>query len=518
MAAIKIICWSLFALGVDAGKDVGFEGLFKSTSNVTRQCHAASVPSGVDGSFVIAGPGVFEMGKYKFTASTDGYAQFYKFEVSSGQICFSSQTMLTKFWNQSVQTQAVAPGMLFAETDPPRPTCPIYDPLCDDLGGNDNTAVNTVQVGDETLEITDSALATNVDWHSLQVVGAHKFVDKYTSFAHVLTTGSAHPVAVEGGYIALVAEMPLGLGSNYVDFVKMSNADNGLTRTPLVRMKTDSMWYAHSFGITESHAVLPLNIVMEMHLTSGRHNMKDAFQGKWNGLAVLNLKGPVEQEPTIFQVDPFWHTHVANSYEVASEASSSPTIIVDIVTFKGNMFNGPMVILSEILDKTTRDSNTNRGVLKRYTLTPDGNATTKVLSNPNRQFDFPKMNMRYHTKSYCNLYGSEYWHDDESVYSIAVAKLDLCKESKPMYWYRENWYPSEALFVERQGATTEDDGYLMFAALNGETQNSHLVIVNAQDMTEISNTEFQGRLAFTVHAQFLPSKDSFAPKPANFVV
>jgi len=74
------------------------------------------------------------------------------------------------------------------------------------------------------------------------------------------------------------------------------------------------------------------------------------------------------------------------------------------------------------------------------------------------------------------------------------------------YWYREDWYPSEALFVERKGATNEDDGFLLFAALNGKTQNSHFLIVNAVDMSEISNTEFQGRAAFTIHAEFLTKK------------
>jgi len=246
-----------------------------------------------------------------------------------------------------------------------------------------------------------------------------------------------------------------------------------------------------------------------MHLTK-RSPMKNAFVGKWNGLAVLDLKGPALQEPTIFQVDPFWHTHVANSYEIAN-GTSSPTIIIDIVAFPGNMFNGPMVILKELFNKTTRDANPNKGVLKRYTLLPDGTTTTKVLTPTNRQFDFPKMNMRYHTKAYCYLYGTEYWHDDESVYSMAVGKLDVCNESNTTYWYRENWYPSEALFVERDGATTEDDGYLIFAALNGETQNSHFMIVNAKDMTEISNTEFQGHMAFTVHAEFLARKPTKLP-------
>merc|ERR1712032_201208 len=170
-----------------------------------------------------------------------------------------------------------------------------------------------------------------------------------------------------------------------------------------------------------------------------------------------------------------------------------------------------MVVLKELFNKTVRDANTNRGVLKRFILHKDGTSSTYVLSNFNRQFDFVRINPKFQSQPYCYVYGSEYWHDDESVYAIAVGKINLCSGSKPIttYWYRENWYPSEAIFLERTGATAEDDGYLMFTALNGETQNTHFIIANAKDMTEISNTEFQGRVAFTVHAEFLKQPHLF---------
>jgi carotenoid cleavage dioxygenase-like enzyme len=486
--------------GCVAGADVGFEGLFKTTANVSRQCNTAKVPAGIEGDFVIAGPAVFEMGKYKFKAAVDAFGQFYKFEVGSGQVCFSSQTMLTKFWNQSVQANEVAPSMLFSDTEPPRRACPILEPMCDALGGNDNVMINSVRVGNRDLELTDAATATNVDWHSLSVLGAHTFKDTDVKFEHVLTTGSAHPIRVEDGYVAFVHEMPLAVGHHYLDLVKISDSDNGLTRTLLARMEADFGWYVHTFGLTANFAVVPLNVFMKIDASTMLHrsNMADSFTAKMDGIAVLDLKGG-EQKPRIFQVDPFWHTHISNSYEKADGS-----IVIDIVTFTDNMFNGPMTMFDGLMNKTARDNNPNRGVLKRFTLYKDGTTSTSVLSNPHRQFDFVKINQRYQSKPYCYVYGTEYWHDDSSVYSIGVGKLNVCSDSNPVtYWHRENWFPSEALFVEREGATAEDDGYLLFAALNGETQRSHFVIVNAKDMVEISNTEFDGRAAFTVHAQFL---------------
>lgn len=230
-----------------------------------------------------------------------------------------------------------------------------------------------------------------------------------------------------------------------------------------------------------------------------RMDMKDTFVGNWAGVAVLDLNGPVSQEPKIYKTDPFWHTHIANSFE-----QEDGSVVVDIVTFQDSWFQGPMVVKKELLNKTMRDANLNRGVLKRYTLHKDGTSSTDVLSNPKRHFDFTKINPRFQSKPYCYVYGSEYWNDDESVYAIGQGKIDLCSGTKKTtYWYRENWYPSEPTFLPREGSTEEDDGYLLFSALNGETQNSHFVVVNAKDMSEISNTEFHGRAAFTIHGNFL---------------
>jgi carotenoid cleavage dioxygenase-like enzyme len=86
-----------------------------------------------------------------------------------------------------------------------------------------------------------------------------------------------------------------------------------------------------------------------------------------------------------------------------------------------------------------------------------------------------------------------------------VAKHSLCASgplSVAHYWYRENWYPSEVTFVEQAQPKSEDDGWLVFIALEGEQQNSHFVVLNATTMEEVSITSLGFRVTFTAHGQF----------------
>ena len=84
---------------------------------------------------------------------------------------------------------------------------------------------------------------------------------------------------------------------------------------------------------------------------------------------------------------------------------------------------------------------------------------------------------------------------------MAIVKYDLCSGAGKRAWYRRNWYPSEPTFVEAPGAAAEDDGVLVFVALDGARDESALLVLNATSMEEISETSTP-RIGFTTHGQF----------------
>merc|ERR1719446_1710742 len=98
--------------------------------------------------------------------------------------------------------------------------------------------------------------------------------------------------------------------------------------------------------------------------------------------------------------------------------------------------------------------------------------------------------------------------------SLAITRIDTCKKTTK-YWYRPNWYPSEPTFVERDGATDEGDGYLVFSINNGPAHSSNFVVLNATSLEEIVNVPVGTRIPITYHGQFfqdgkpIPMEESY---------
>merc|ERR1740128_1231811 len=86
------------------------------------------------------------------------------------------------------------------------------------------------------------------------------------------------------------------------------------------------------------------------------------------------------------------------------------------------------------------------------------------------QFDFPVINERYRGKRYCVTYG---WSAFD--YSrTALVKKNVCDSTQDKVWYVENHYSTEPWFMERPGATDEEDGVVLSLVFDGEAEQSYL--------------------------------------------
>merc|ERR1711908_157655 len=62
---------------------------------------------------------------------------------------------------------------------------------------NDNTFVNTFEVGGKLLSLTDGPFPLELDPKTLEVIGKYNFEDKLTGFSPGLSS-SAHPLPLPG--------------------------------------------------------------------------------------------------------------------------------------------------------------------------------------------------------------------------------------------------------------------------------------------------------------------------------
>jgi len=84
-------------------------------------------------------------------------------------------------------------------------------------------------------------------------------------------------------------------------------------------------------------------------------------------------------------------------------------------------------------------------------------------------------------------------------------KHDMCSDTLT-YWSSANTYVGEPFFIPAP-AGDEDEGALVFVALDGSTGQSTLKVLDAKTMSEIDGTKFDldGHIPFTAHGNFFPS-------------
>lgn len=84
-----------------------------------------------------------------------------------------------------------------------------------------------------------------------------------------------------------------------------------------------------------------------------------------------------------------------------------------------------------------------------------------------------------------------------------LVKVDvLAKEAR--FWYEENCYPSEPVFVAAPGAENEDDGVVMSSVVGVRSKKSFLLVLDAKTFQELARAVVDCRVAHSLHGVFRP--------------
>jgi carotenoid cleavage dioxygenase-like enzyme len=508
---------------VYAGKDPGYIELF-TTHNASMDvgCIEFASPEWLTGTFVLPSLGQFEMKEERFTGLLDGFGKLASFSLSNNSLCYQSQMMDTGFYNDSLKAGKIAPSLMFAETIPKR----NYSGIQNLAGPNDNVFVNTYSLGlpgnrSNFRCVTDSQMQLEFDPLTLKTVGTRiKWNDKMAG----LDIGSAHPLSHpnEPGCIVNVhPETAYTMFSHDVSVFKICN-DAPYSRVMLNTVKTPYMPYYHSWGLTKTTVILPM-----MHFTL---NFIDMIAGKTLSESFQNIKGtdttihlmPLDgsTSPTtvVLKGIELYYTHVMNAYDDTNIANGNQLIIFDCIKFSHNPFSGNGASLSMYRNKKARDrmGTGETGIPTRITIDTVQNTATAMpmkgfdFKNNNdvmgkMETDFPKINPNFSAKKYC-LFWAVQWRTnypkDISYAQMGLIKYNVCT-GEYSFWRYENVYPSEPTFVPNTNANAaEDDGVLVFSALNGETKTTNFFSVNATTMKTISNATIPDTIGFTTHGQF----------------
>jgi len=421
----------------------------------------------------------------------------------------------------------VAPGMLFGDTEPPR-VCPADAPKvppCNLAAPNDNTFVNTVKLGDHFTTWTDSTHLSTIDPHTLNVTGRFNWTDDINhGKLHMGVLSSAHPIRRLDGEKELVtlqinpSVLPefLHLGG-FVD-VALVNDDQPHVRS-LVRSskRLEHTPYLHSFGVSEDFVILPFTpLTYNMWQTIEGKPMNEAFQAHPGSnqtvfhLFPLNGSTPLEfTAPT-----GFTYSHVVNCYQ------NSTGVVFDATTWQdGRLYiTEPDAFLSTQRNKHARDQLEFRKVIWRYHMhlsgPNKGSVSSEPVSMPRRLTDFSKVNPLYMTKKHCIYYAIEQFHNQLEYGSTAIVKHNTCT-GKRIYWHQASTFPSEPYFINRPAAKAEDDGIVVFAATDGVTLSSFLVVLDGESFEPLVEQPVPNRISFSTHGEWFQGLIGNNSEPLN---
>jgi len=507
--------------------DENYEILFNSfPATIPRTCSSLS-PSvealGLSGSFILPSVAQFELGGTEFVSVLDGFGKLHRFEFdkNSKEMCFQSKMIGSGFYNVSMAATppTIAPGILFMDTKPPLK----YGNKQKIMGPNDNVYVNTVSVGDKYLSLTDSQFMLEFDLSDLSVIDLVKWSDKLDQMK--LSTGSAHAIKRGDCMIDIDPQSNMdGTDAKVIVYELCPSRGRGgsakFERKELNSYNTSNGYlpYMHSFGLTKNYAILPhqsfyfdYNQIIQggKPLVEAMIDLSSTQKGFV--VKVVPLNGDEEVVTiNIDQSEPFYYFHTINSWETKNEDGSTG-VVMDLSALSINML--PYFTLEMERTKSIRDASTFGVIIvKRYTMWISGPSagtwSVESLTDPKRSTDFPNFNRAYAGQKSCIFYALEWFHNSVTYADMAVVKYDTCTGSR-LYWHQDNFFPSEPTFVAASGSASgsvnEDDGVLMFSAVQGSTKTSFLTVVNARDMTTIEQIAVPGIVTFTTHGEWFPS-------------
>lgn len=268
--------------------------------------------------------------------------------------------------------------------------------------------------------------------------------------------------------------------------------DGSVTKS--VAVETPTMPMIHDMALTQTYAVvmdLPVAVNFELAMAG------DPFPLSWHHdynarLGLVPRTATSGDEVIWCEIDPCFAYHPLNSYD-----TDDGRIIIDICEYD-SMFdrdrNGPF-----------GDSNPR---LARWTVDPSSQSVKRETLDDRVQ-EFPRVSDAVSSLPYRFGYtagaasGSAEWFG-------STIKHDMANDSSEVRFHSDGREPGEPIFVARENAASEDDGWLMMFVYDTARDSSDLVILDATDITgdEVARVELPQRVPNGFHGNWIPDSAS----------
>ncbi|MGI4851077.1 MAG: carotenoid oxygenase family protein [Janthinobacterium lividum] len=431
-----------------------------------------TVPSWLSGQLVRNGPGIVEnQGKF-LNHWFDGFAKLHAFTFKQGRVTYDCKFLKSDPYQKFKSTGTF--DFLGFDQQPIKDTFSYLDFLWSHKNeAIANANVNVAKLNNKRVALTEIPLPVEFD-HQLNTVAPFEYRDdlpKKYSFE------SAHVLVDPGTKETWNFLIDIGLLKTSYKIYKIFADSN--VRKLVCSIPVTSISYMHSFSLAGRYFVLidyPLRAQNPQDLNQG---FIKAF--KWDAMA--KTKVYVIDRDTgqykMFLTDPFFSFHHINGFE------SNGQIMVDLIAYR----------TSDVVNKVNSYPSTQTSPSRLLRLKIDFTKGVENQTLTSEHFEFPRLNESFRTKDYRYFYAL---HTRPQGHGLV--KYD--HKGRPKYWYQEDAYAGEPVFVAHPQANCEDDGVILSIVNDFKAKKSFLLILDAKNLQEQARLMTPNLIPFGFHGQF----------------
>ena len=440
-----------------------------------------SIPQWLNGSLIRTGPGTLKVGQQSYHHWFDGLAMLRKFSFADGQVSFANRFLKSQAYQEAKAKGKISRGE-FGTTARHSILERIRDPL---PRLTDNATVNITMQGDRFVSVTESPFPIVFDPETLNTIDQFHYQDHVPG-----QTTTAHPhfdFQENAVYSYLVNLIPRCSYSIY----RMDAHSNKRELIASVPVKQPA--YMHTFAMTEHYIILaefPLLLNRLSLMLSGKPYIENYQWKPEQGTRFLVIRKADGNVVHSCKSESFFAFHHVNAFEQNDE------VMVDLVAYPDSS-----VIQSLYLEPLLHhpEQVIAAGELRRYHIPlNEPIANYEVLTS--EPIELPRINyQRCNTHHYQFVYGVG--NSQPGNFIDQLVKVDVQRGTTKI-WHSPNCYPGEPVFVAAPGAISEDEGVILSVVLHVQTQNSFLLILDAQSWDELTRVELPYHLPFDFHGQY----------------
>lgn len=246
----------------------------------------------------------------------------------------------------------------------------------------------------------------------------------------------------------------------------------------------------HDMAFTETYALLfDLPVTFDLEAAMGGAGLPYYWNSEYGariGLLPRASTATDGSDVRWFEIEPCYFYHPLNAYDL-----DDGRVVLDAVRY------------DRMFDKNRQGPNETPSRFDRWTIDPgEGKVVEETIDD--RPQEFPRLNETLQGTRNRFGYAGAFALDASGGPSI---KHDLVAGTTTEHDYGRGRSTLEPVFVPREGATAEDDGWVMSYVYDATTDRSDVVILDAQDFAgdPVATIQLPARVPCGFHGNWVPT-------------